>query len=188
MSRPTRRGRGPSSANRKNSAKPRVVPTAPLGDIGDLDLSQPLDPLSEQTPTVPLEPLTLEGVITEQFGAPRNDGSPDSARYEVPIKLNRAPDDIEKQLIKETWEHLPQITGIDLHGTLDIVGDTLVVRQTTIVEVKEVHTTTLPLIVNRVNTQVAQQRQDTADAEIAKQEELERHRQHVNEVASRIEF
>lgn len=186
MSRPNQRGKRPSSTSRnRNPVKPRVAPTAPLPDI---DLSQQPDPLAECTPTVPLEPLTLKGVITEEVGSPRNDGSAGSALYEVPIRLNRMPDEIEKQLITTTWDHPPQFTSMHRPGILEIVGDKLILGRTTIDEVKDVHASTLSLVIDSVNAQAAQYRQEVIDAEAVQQEHLDRHRQHVSDMASRIEF
>lgn len=51
------------------------------------------------------ESLAFTGIDIEHVGAPRNDGSPGSALYAVPIKLNRRPSGIEAQLLVAHWDN-----------------------------------------------------------------------------------
>lgn len=48
------------------------------------------------------EPVEIVGVIAEEVGEPRNDGTPGSAVYEVPVRLSRRPSDAWARLFVET--------------------------------------------------------------------------------------
>lgn len=100
---------------------------------------------------VAMDDLKLLDVVVGEVGEPSNDGTPGSGLYEVPIRMSRRPTDREAQLLSATWDQPPQWTSMHRPGILAVVGDQLVLRQTTISEVKQYHAATLKLVVSSVN-------------------------------------
>lgn len=134
-------------------------------------------------------PLSIDGVIVDEVGTPANDGTPGSALYAVPIKLNREPDQIERRLLTETWDRPPSWSTMHRPGIMKVRGDgTLILDGTTIDEVRDVHAKTLRLVVDRVN-QLAQEERQRAAGELARREsDRQTHEEHVEEVSKEIEF
>jgi len=135
-----------------------------------------------------MEPLDIVGVVTENVGVPRNDGTAGSALYEVPIRLTRHPDATESQLLSQLWDRPPSWSTMHRPGILRVQGDTVVLDGTTIDEVAQVHSKTLRLVVDKVNELASDQRRRDA-AELQRRDAQARaHDQHVGEVAKEIEF
>jgi hypothetical protein len=134
------------------------------------------------------EPLAITGIDTDHVGTPRHDGSPGSALYAVPIKLNRRPSGIEAQLLVSHWDNPSSYTMMHRPGIARVVGDTLVLDATTVEEVRDRHARTLALVIDATNAdaarhaqaqQIAQDRQDAARVQ---------HAEHVRSVADDIRF
>jgi len=135
------------------------------------------------------EPLSIVGVVADQVGTPRNDGTPGSALYAVPIRLNREPDEFERRFLIETWDRPPSWSTMHRPGIMKVRGDgTLILDGTKIDEVRDVHAKTLRLVVDRVN-QLAQEERRRGAAELARREsDRQAHEEHVAEVTKEIEF
>lgn len=114
------------------------------------------------------EPIKLVEIVTEALGTPRNDGSPGSALYEVPIQLSRTPSSPWAHLFVQTWDRPPQFTSRHRPGICEIVGDRIILTRTTIEEVRDTHIHTLKSVLDVVNKQVAETERDRA----ARQQEL----------------
>jgi len=134
------------------------------------------------------EPLTILDVITEEVSLPRNDGSRGSALYEVPIRLSRTPTPLEADLLGQVWDHPPQFTPRHRPGILHVAGDRLMLDGTTIEEVRDVHSTTLRLVVDQVNRLAAAQQAEALRQREAERVRAQQHADHVKRVAGEINF
>lgn len=135
-----------------------------------------------------MEPITIKGVDSEHVGTPRNDGTPGSGLYVVPIKLSREVSAREASLLEQTWDRPPQSTTMHRPGIMRTAGDTIVLDGTTVEEVKQYHAKTLALVVAAVNAEEAQLlEQDAANAN-AEAEAAAAHKANVADVAKDIHF
>lgn len=133
-------------------------------------------------------PLSLVEVVPEEVGTPRNDGTPGSALYAVPLRLNRHPTGDEAALLRETWDRPPSFTAMHRPGILRVSGDRLVLAETTIEEVERYHAATLKVVLEEVNRRSATVRGERTEAEHRAAEEEARHRANVAELARRIDL
>lgn len=132
--------------------------------------------------------LEIIGVIEDEVGTPRNDGTAGSALYKVPIRLNRDADPIEARLIKQVWNSPPRFTTMHRPGILRVYGDTIVLDGTTVDEVADYHAKTLRIVIERANQLAAELRSREAAAQKRKDEQQRAHNEHVAEVAKKIDF
>lgn len=134
------------------------------------------------------EPIRVTGIVKERVGRPRNDGTPGSALYAVPVRLSRTPSGTWSELFRECWNHPPSFTTMHRPGIARVVGDTVVLDGTTIDEVERYHLDTVKLCVARANDEEiaalerAQRRAERDEAE------RQAHEAHVDEVADRLKF
>ena len=133
-------------------------------------------------------PLDIVGVDTDHVGQPTNDGSPGSALYRVPIKLNRVPTAREAELLVHYWDHPSSWTTMHRPGIAHVTGSSLVLDGTTVDEVKEYHAKTVRLAVDATNQREAQLRAADESKASAAQAQSSAHQQHVSDVANDIEF
>jgi len=135
-----------------------------------------------------MDDLKLLDVVVDEVGEPSNDGAPGSGLYEVPIRMSRRPTDREAQLLSATWDQPPQWTSMHRPGILAVIGDQLVLRQTTISEVKQYHAATLKLVVSSVNAQERQLQADDARRTAQRKTASNAHRDNVEQTARGISF
>lgn len=98
------------------------------------------------------EPLHIVGIDTERVGRPRNDGTPGSALYAVPLKLSRMPTIGEARLLVHFWDNPSSWSTMHRRGIARIQGDSLVLDGTTIEEVRDHHISTVRGAVAATNT------------------------------------
>lgn len=67
----------------------------------------------------------------------RNDGTPGSGLYSVPIKLNRVPSAREAQLLVRHWDRPSQFITMHRPGVAQVSGSSLILTRTTIDEAKQ---------------------------------------------------
>lgn len=134
------------------------------------------------------EPLRIIGVISERVGQPRNDGSPGSGLYPVPVRLSRQLRADEAQLLVHLWDNPPSFSTMHRPGTARASGDTLTLERTTIEEVERYHAKTIASIVDVFNFEAPKFRA-AEEADRQRQHEADQeHRQHIDDVAGRIRF
>jgi hypothetical protein len=134
------------------------------------------------------DPVRILGVDTEDIGTPRNDGTPGSALYSVPIKLNISPPSVWAQLFPNNWDQPPEWSNRHRPGIASVVGDRIVLNGTTIEEVRDVHTKTLKLAVETTNAQFEDYEERQRLARQAEREQQAAHQRNIQEVASEIRF
>lgn len=134
------------------------------------------------------EPVEIDGVIEDEVGEPRNDGSRGSGLYEVPIRLTARPSSTWARLFVDTWNRPPRFTTMHRPGIAKVVGDKIILDGTTIEEVEQHHAETLRLVVDKVNADAAVFEERERNRREADEAERRKHRDHVGEVSGRIRF
>ena len=134
------------------------------------------------------EDIRITEINTDEITEPRNDGSPGSALYSIPISLSEAPDVDWSNLFVRNWNNPPSYTTMHRPRIASVRGAEVVLNGTTIEEVEQYHMKTLQLVISVTNREYrelrAQQEESQAREEAAHQE----HRRRVSDVASRIKF
>lgn len=134
------------------------------------------------------EPIRIVGVVKDQVGAPRSDGSPGSGLYRVPLRLSRRPSALWAEVFIRTWDHPPSWTSMHRPGTLTVEGDCVVLNRTTLEEVERVHQATLRGVLDATSREVAEiEASQRAEKEREEGRQAE-HRAHVDDIADRITF
>lgn len=133
-------------------------------------------------------PIEIVGVVVEDVGSPRGDGSPGSALYAVPIRLSRSLSSEEARLLSALWDRPPRFTTMHRSGIARVSGDKLVLDGTTVDEVAAYHAATLKAVVERFNAEAAAAAKREQRASQASAEREKAHRRHVDDVASEIRF
>ena len=134
------------------------------------------------------EPIRLVGLIDEDVGVPRNDGSPGSALYEVPFRLSRHPSEPWTEFFVDSWNRPPEFTSMHRPGIARVEGDRIILDGTTIEEVERYHLKTLKLAVERANELTAQWSRSREQREKSLNDRQDKHRNHVKEIAKRLKF
>jgi hypothetical protein len=104
------------------------------------------------------EPIRLVGVVVDQVTEPRNDGTPGSALYQIPIRLSRAPAWAWEKAFLNAWQFPRQFTSMHRPGIARIQGDCIILDGTTIEEVRDTHRATLVLCVEDANAAEAREK------------------------------
>jgi phage-related minor tail protein len=145
-------------------------------------------PPAAASPTVEFEPIRITGIVEEGVGKPRNDGTRGSALYRIPLRLSRRPDPTWARHFVETWNRPPSFSTMHRPEIASVSGDTVLLDGTTMEELERYHVTTLRVVLDKVNADVAaHEREERARAE----REAEAARQHeasVREIADRLPF
>lgn len=143
---------------------------------------------TSQMTTAPDEPIRITGIIADEVGVPRNDGTRGSALYAVPFRLSRRPSSDWARVFIELWNHPPEWTPMHRPGIARVEGSTVILNGTTIDEVENVHRRTLKLAVNETNRIIGQHEAKKQMEAERKAEELRRHEDSVREAAKKISF
>ena len=134
------------------------------------------------------EPIKILGIVEEGVGSPKNDGTPGSALYRIPLRLSRRPSSIWASHFVETWNRPPRWTTMHRPGIASVSGDTVILDGTTMEELERYHVETLRHVLQKVNADMGEhERKERARAE----REAKRQRGHdetVRDIAGRIEF
>lgn len=136
----------------------------------------------------PDEPIRIVGIITDEVGEPRNDGTPGCALYRVPFRLSRRPSALWADLFVRTWDSPPRWSSMHRPGIARVSGDKIVLDGTTIEEVRDAHRETLVLCVdvaNKMEREYLLREQEKRQREERRREE---HMKNVAEIANEIDF
>ena len=134
------------------------------------------------------DPIRITGVIVDQIGTPRGDGTPGSALYRVPFRLSRTPPREWATVFIEVWNHPPRFTTMHRPGIASVVGDTVILDGTTVEEVQKFHKDTLVLAAAEANKRFLEFVQARALEEEREAKRVQDHRRDVEEKAKGIEF
>ena len=134
------------------------------------------------------EPIRIEAVVREGIGEPRNDGTPGSALYRVPLRLSRRPSELWKQVFENEWNNQFYSMLREAH----VQADTIVFPKTTMEELEHHHVGQLRQVLDRVNRRVAEiEREARISAQREGEERAALKRQHdesVARVSERLKF
>ncbi len=136
----------------------------------------------------PDDPVRIVGIITDEVGEPRNDGTPGCALYRVPFRLSRRPSALWADLFVKTWDSPPRWSTMHRPGIARVSGDKIILDGTTIEEVRDVHKETLVLCVdvaNKMEREYLLREQEKRQREERRREE---HMKNVTDIANEIEF
>lgn len=147
----------------------------------------------QQPPACPLRfhsmaDIKMVGIDVDGVGQPRNDGTPGSALYEVPIKLSVTPSELWAEIAVKTWDSPPSYTTMHRPGIASVVGDHFILDGTTVDEVESHHAKTLKLVVEKTNELVRDAEERDRLEEDRLKREAEAHTENVETVAKRIKF
>jgi len=147
--------------------------------------------MGSQEPVV-FEPIRIVGIIEEDVGMPRGDGTPGSDLYRIPFRLSRQPPAEWVPFFNEAWRNPPVYSSMHQVSIAKLAGDRIILDRTTMFAVEQAHKETLVLCVTQANDRyVAAQAQAEAREKAQRQAEKERtirHKQEVAEVVNRIRF
>lgn len=134
------------------------------------------------------EDIKITGILVDQVGAPRDDGTRGSGLYEVPLGLSATPSNTWARLFVSTWDAPPHFTTMHRPGIARVVGNRIVLDGTTVEEVEQYHAETLRSVLEKVNADAAK----LDEAERARKQRTstakEAHMKAVREVAARVNF
>lgn len=136
----------------------------------------------------PHGPLHLVDVDREGITRPRDDGTPGSALYVVPLLLSGTPDTLWARLLVENWDRPPRFSTMHRPGIARVTGDRIVLDGTTVEEFARHHKRTLELVVAVTNTQYADHRRSEEAARQAAEERARRHRNEVDGALAGLVF
>lgn len=97
--------------------------------------------------------IMLISIDSDEVTQPRNDGTPGSALYEVPFRLNHDPNRTWQQLFLANWRSPSQFTSMHRGNIAKISGDRIILDGTTIEEVRDYHLKTLKIVIQDTNKQ-----------------------------------
>lgn len=146
-------------------------------------------PSASATPTTTtFEPLSITGVVVDEVGTPRSDGTRGSALYVVPFQLSRQPPSGWAELFVACWDYPPQWTAMHRPGIASVHDDRIILNGTTVEEVERYHRETLVLVLNEANKQFAELDAKRRCTEEANRLRMEEHKKRVSEAAKRLKL
>jgi TIR domain len=133
-------------------------------------------------------PIRIKTIVLNEIGTPRWDGTVGSLLYPVPFQLSRQPTVEWQRHFIETWNHPPSYSTMHRPHTARIVGDRLILEETTVEEVEKYHQDTLKAVLDRVNADIMELEAKQQREQEQRAEQLRQHRQSVEDAAKRIRF
>jgi hypothetical protein len=161
---------------------PPVEATRHIGQSPQTTLS------SAATPSDDFEPIRITGVVVDEVGMPRNDGTRGSALYRVPFRLSRRPPSEWARFFIKAFDHPSSATAMHRPGSASVSSDRVVLDGTTVEEVEHVHRATLLLAIEEANRHYLEFLARKHQEEERQLRLREEHRQAVEDAAKRIKF
>jgi hypothetical protein len=170
--------------------RPIAPPVGRRGVIADASVPMASTPKPELDSTVPIkfEPIRIEGVVADEIGTPRGDGTRGSALYSIPFRFSRRPPSEWAELFVRAWDHPSSFTLMHRPGIARIFGDKVLLEGTTVDEVEKYHRNTLLLAAEEANKGYAELEMRRRAHEERERARLEAHKKSVNDAAKRLKF
>ncbi|MXX85343.1 MAG: hypothetical protein F4Y71_02685 [Acidobacteria bacterium] len=127
-------------------------------------------------------------MITADVTTPRNDGTPGSALYAVPLRLSRAAPLEWQKLFVHYWNNPPSFSTMHRPGIAKAYGDRVVLDGTTLEEIQKVHTRTLKLVLEKTNEHYRAAMEERQQREDVAQSRERQHREFVERFSKEIDF
>lgn len=140
------------------------------------------------SPARPEDPVRIVGVIADEVGEPRNDGTRGSALYAVPFRLSKRVSADWATVFEQVWNRPPRLTTMHRPGIARVSGDRIVLDGTTIEEVQRYHRDTLVLCVNETNRIIAEHEEQVRRQEEERRRRSDEHRSRVRDLSDEISF
>jgi hypothetical protein len=160
--------------------------------IGTVKKQEPITAVSfDNTKIQPLpdfEPIQIIGIIDNQVGTPRNDGTPGSALYKIPFRLSHRPPREWIEIFLHLWDNPPRYTTMHRPGIASVFSDTIALDGTTMGEVRDYHKDTLIFCVQEANKAYIEFHNRQKQADERKQEQIRENKQNVDNVSRQIYF
>ena len=134
------------------------------------------------------EPFSIIGIDLDRVGQPRNDGTPGSGLYAVPITLSRQLSARETDLLVHFWDHPTSYTTMHRPGTAQVSGSSFVLNATTIDEVRDYHAATVKQAVAATNSAFAEETEAATRRQESEDQRRDAHDAEVRKVAGEIRF
>ncbi len=134
------------------------------------------------------EPVQIIGIIVDQVGTPRNDGTRGSALYRIPFRLSQRPPHEWAEIFVNLWKHPPRFTSMHRPRIASVFGDTIILDGTTIEEVRDYHRDTLILCVQEANKAFKEFSDRRKQANEREQEQISKHKRNVDDISNQINF
>ena len=135
-----------------------------------------------------MTPIKMLKVISDEVTVPRNDGTPGSALYAVPIQLSGTPSRLWVDLFIQNWNHPPKFTSMHRPGIAKVIGSRIVLDGTTIEEVEKCHQETLKIAVELANKQAEDHEKESHRRQEEKEALQQKHRNKVQNISKKINF
>lgn len=145
------------------------------------------NPYNQNQQQNPYEPITIRGINPDEVGKPSRSGTPGSALYNVPIRLNRYPLEEWKNDFVAAWNSPSQFSTMHRPGIASVSGDRIILTGTTIEEVRDYHAATVKNAVDAANAKQTEKYRKYLAAKEA-QMTTTAHDMNVKAVVSQIKF
>lgn len=132
--------------------------------------------------------INLVGVIVDEVGVPRNDGTKGSALYKIPFQLSQRPSQKWADLFRSNWDHPSMYSTMHRPGIASVVGDKIVLDGTTIEEVMSYHRDTLILVLEATNETYKKFLASKMKASELEEKKLNKHRNKIEDLSKQIRF
>ena len=132
--------------------------------------------------------IIIKGILVDEVGEPRNDGTPGSGLYRVPFELNKSPDYEWSELFRKTWDKPPSWTNMHRPGIGYVSENKIILDGTTIEEVKKYHRDTLKLVVDTVNKRFGEIDKQEKIRQKREEQARKNHKNNIRDIADDIEF
>ena len=134
------------------------------------------------------EDIEILGIIADEVTVPKMDGTRGSALYTIPIRISKKPSQMWEEIFIRTWNLPPKFTTRHRPGIASVQGDKIILKGTTIEEVRDYHRDTLKLCVRKANEEEkALLKKERAQKE-AEEARINQHYSNVRDIAKGIEF
>lgn len=134
------------------------------------------------------EPVRIVGIVVDEVGEPRNDGTRGSTLYKVPFRLSRHPSALWTKLFVRAWNCPPRFTSMHRPGIASVAGDEIVLNGTTVEEVRDFHRDTLILCVEEANRLEAECLEKERKRREREEASRAAYRKNIEDVAGTIDF
>jgi len=150
--------------------------------------SAPSAPIPTPPRSFTFEPIRILGVVVDEVGTARRDGTSGSALYRVPFQLSRHPSAEWAQVFVYAWNHPASFTTMHRPGVASVSGDKVFLDGTTMGEVLDTHRDTLVLALGVANREVEVWERQKFEREWEQLRQTQEHERQVRDAAGRIKF
>src|SRR5437867_9436171 len=134
------------------------------------------------------DPIRIAGVVVDEIGTPRGDGTRGSALYSIPFRFTRQPPPEWTELFVRAWDHPSSYTSMHRPGIAKVYGDKVILDGTTVDEVEKYHRETLLLAADEANKKYTELQARRLAEEARERARLDAHKKSVEDAAKRLKF